>query len=149
MKKYSAVAALGVALVHPAAATTFPSLTTIYVMSGARDDGSGIATSIACTNVSGLTAGMRFLVLHSDGSVSGVFTSNLLHGRTVVVSTHETTLFIEGGYIAGGVLQGAVNVESTQSAVFCSGAIVDADATPEFSFPLHVVRVNPHSGTVE
>jgi hypothetical protein len=127
---------------------TFPSLTTVYIMSGARDDGN-VATSIACTNVSGLTASMRFLVLHADGGVAGVFASNVLHGRTVVVSTHETTLFIEGGYAGGGLIQGAVNVESTQSGVFCSAAIVDADAAPEFSFPLHVVRVNPHPGTVE
>jgi hypothetical protein len=33
--------------------------------------------------------------------------------------------------------------------VFCSAAIIDADAAPEFAFPLHAVRVNPHPGTVE
>jgi hypothetical protein len=41
-------------------------------------------------------------------------------------------------------------VEATNSAVFCTAAVIDAgSATPAFSMPIHLVRVNPHPGTVE
>ena len=149
---FASAAAWSVMLAGPAPAITFPSLTTIYIFSGVRDDGgagnTGIASSISCTNVSGLTAGMRFLALQANGSVAAVSTLDLTHGQTTVISTHGTVLFADAA-LPTGAIQGSVNVESTQSGVFCSAAIVDADATPEFSFPLHAVRVNPHPGTVE
>ena len=65
MKKYLAGVALAVALVEPASAVTFPSLTTIYVGSGVFDDGNGAnvgtATSIHCSNVSGVDVQVRVL----------------------------------------------------------------------------------------
>ena len=88
-------------------------------------------------------------MLHSDGTTSGVFAVNLSHGHTVAVSTHDAPLFGESGTAGAGLIQGAANIESTQSAVFCSAAILDSVAPLEFSFPLHIVRVNPHPGTVE
>ena len=61
------------ALAQPASAITFPTLTTIYVGAGVKDDGgagdAGIATSFLCSNVSGRTADIRFLVLNHSGSV--------------------------------------------------------------------------------
>ena len=144
--------AVAAAIAQPASAITFPSLTTIYIVSGVRDDGgagnAGIATSISCTNVSGLTAGMRFLALLGNGSVAVVSTFDLGHGQTIVVSTHGTVLFADA-QLPTGMIQGSVNIESTQSGVFCGAAIVDADAAPDFTLPLPAVRVNPHPGTVE
>jgi hypothetical protein len=48
----------------------------------------------------------------------------------------------------GLVDQGVLNVESTQSAVFCSAMVVPA-ATPQTGVALHMVRVNGHPGTIE
>ena len=49
---------------QPAGAVTFPSLTTIYVGSGVRDDGGaanlGLATTFICSNVSGVTTTSAF-----------------------------------------------------------------------------------------
>ena len=71
MKKYLPAAALAVALAQPASATTFPTLTTIYVGSGVYDDGSandvGEATSVHCSNVSGVSVDVRVLILHKAG----------------------------------------------------------------------------------
>jgi len=39
MKTKLSIVALAAALTQPAAATTFPTLTTIYIGSGVRDDG--------------------------------------------------------------------------------------------------------------
>jgi hypothetical protein len=74
----------------------------------------------------------------------------LEHGVTVTFSTHATLIFFEAELATGIVNQGVVNVEATNSAVFCTAAVIDAAGNPPvFSMPLHLVRVNPHPGTVE
>ena len=55
---------------QPASAITFPSLTTIYVGSGVTDSSEvasvGIATAFSCSNVSGQSTTLRFLVLDEE-----------------------------------------------------------------------------------
>ena len=153
--KLAIVAVLGAAASIPAAtpapAITFPSLTTIYVVSGVYDDGgamdAGFATSGHCTNVSGQQAQVRFLFLGVGGGVEGTRTENIPHGATRTVSTHATEFF-EFVLGTGAVEQGAINIESTESAVFCSAMIVDAGSLGH-SVALHMVRVNAHPGTIE
>ena len=156
MKTTLAAITLAAALAQPAAAVTFPSLTTIYVGSGVTDNGgasdTGIATSIHCSNVSGVSTQVRVLILGSDGAVDGSVTRTLVHGATETFSTHQTSIFTDspGNLATGTVNQGVVNVEATNSAVFCTAAVIDAAGFPPvFSMPLHLVRVNPHPGTVE
>ena len=156
MKTYLAAAALVSAIAQPAAAVTFPSLTTIYVGSGVYDDGTGtavgIATSIHCSNVSGVSVQVRVLILGDTGAVEGSLTRTLAHGETETFSTHQTNLFADvlNDLATGLVAQGVVNVEARNSAVFCTAAVIDAAGFPPvFSMPLHLVRVNPHPGTVE
>jgi hypothetical protein len=43
---------------------------------------------------------------------------------------------------------GVVNIESDQSAVFCSAIILDASAGVPSGFPLHLNRVNANPGTL-
>ena len=151
MKKLFVAAALAVTLAQPATAITFPSLTTIYVGSGVYDDGAtenaGTATSLHCSNVSGQNASVRVLIISSVGSVLASLTDSVSHGRTVSYSTHLTT-FQEVPLATGAVTQGVVNIEATQSGVFCSAMIVPAGAVAT-GVALHLVRVNPHPGTVE
>ena len=149
-----AAVALAATLAQPAGAITFSSLTTIYVISGVKDDGgapnTGIATSVHCTNVSGVDAQIRLLALDRDGTVAGQVGLNILHGQTRTESTHVTTTFNDGQFGGGTVLdQGVIIVEATQSAIFCTAMIVDASAALPTGADLHVVRVNPHPGTVE
>jgi hypothetical protein len=135
----------------PASAATFPTLTTIYVGSGVYDNGggieAGIATSVHCSNVSGQNAQVRVLILDNGGGIAGSSTETLHHGATQTFSTHDT-LFIETIMSTGVVNQGVLNVESTQSGVFCSAMIVSG-AAPQDGVALHMVRVNGHAGTVE
>ena len=44
---------------------------------------------------------------------------------------------------------GVVNVEATNSAVFCTAKVVDPDVEGANGHTLPLVRVNPHPGTVE
>jgi hypothetical protein len=156
MRKSFVALAVAAALAQPASAITFPTLTTIYVGSGVVDSGSpheqGIATSINCSNVSGVEVQVRVLVLNLDGTAAGSLTVHLAHGATATFSTHETFVYFEdiGNLNTGAVLRGVVNVEARNSAVFCSAAVVDAAGLPpSFAIPIHLVRVNPHPGTVE
>ena len=135
----------------PSPSTTFPSLRTIYIASGVYDDAgadnAGIATSVHCSNVSGQSAQVRVLALDNFGNVLGANTQTALHGGTLTFSTHATS-FVEFPLSTGVVNQGVLNVESTQSAVFCSAMIVDA-AFVHNAVALHMVRVNGHPGVIE
>lgn len=149
-----ALTASSAVVTEPAPAITFANLTTIYVGSGVVDNGAGIDTGVAttftCSNVSGFGASVRFLVLYPGGQVAAQATANLPHGGQVIASTHDTALFQENLALATGLVQGTVNIEATQSAVFCTAAILDATGpTPTFALPLHLVRVNSHPGTAE
>jgi hypothetical protein len=154
MKKLVVVTALVATLGQPADAITFPSLTTIYVGTGLRDDGGGqfdgIATVIHCSNVSGVTASVRFLMLTSAGSVGFSHTTSLNHGATFIAGTHNTVAYVENQSLGGAASNnGVVNIESTQSGVFCMANTIDAASTSPTGVPLRLVRVNPHPGTVE
>jgi len=154
MKRYLAAAALAATLAQPASAITFPSLTTIYVGAGVFDNGTGAdtgqATSIHCSNVSGGSVQVRVLVLSSTGDVEGSMTVTVAHGQTTTISTHQTFLFSDNTLSTGLVSQGVVNIEATNSGVFCTAVVLDAaNAPPIFMSPLNLVRVNAHPGTVE
>jgi hypothetical protein len=151
MKTTLTAFALAATLAPPAAAVTFPSLTTIYVGSGVRDDQgtNTIATAFFCTNVSGVTASVRFLILSVDGAVAQFGTVPVAHGATHTIVTNPIAGFLSNSnFAAGPIGQGAVNIESTQSAVFCNALIMHRVNVGE-GVPLHLVRVNPHPSTVE
>jgi hypothetical protein len=153
MKTYLAAVALSATLAQPAGAVTFPSLTTIYVGAGVTDSGdpedAGIATSFHCANVSGKTTTLRFLVLSNNG-VEGSAQDVVAHGDTTTASTHATKAYLDNLSLnTGGVFQGVINIESTESGVFCNAVSIDASAAVPTGVTLPLVRVNPHPGTVE
>ena len=156
MKHLTAAIALAAALAQPASAITFPSLTTIYIITGAKDSGTGntigTATAMQCTNVSGVTTSIRFVALSTTGAVlNAVIVNDVVHGRTVEVSTHGTAAYASEELLIPGTPldSGAVNIEALQSAVFCTAAIIDAAAARPDGITPHIIRVNPHPGTVE
>jgi hypothetical protein len=147
----SLLSAATLAVPSTAAAVTFPSLTTIYLGTGIRDNAAdgdaGIATVFNCTNVSGVSVDVRFLILAFNGAIVASHLQRISHGDTDTVSTDNTAVFSDGSVLnTGSVNQGAVNIESTESAVFCTATMVD-DARGLTEIPL--VRVNPHPGTME
>jgi len=135
----------------PAQATTF-SLRTIYVASGVTDDGAiinnGIATSVHCTNLSGKTATVRVAVYDPTGTLVGSNAASVANLGTRTISTHSVVYFSELDSGTGAINQGVLNVSSTESGVFCTAMIVGA-AAPISGVDLHMVRFNPHPGTVE
>jgi hypothetical protein len=150
----AAIAAASLGLALPAGAITFPGLTTIYVGSGAFDDGSaaetGTATFITCSNVSGLTASVRILILGSGGGIEGQRTfNNVAHSESLFAATHGVAFFPDLSLSTGVFFGGVINIESTQSGVFCTAMIMAAAGPVENAVPLRLVRVNAHPGTEE
>ena len=152
MKMRFAAIVLAATLAQPAAAVNFPSLTTIYVGAGVESFSTDTATILHCSNVSGVSVNLRFLFLTNDGNtIAGSHTAiNVSHGQTYRVATQPTTfsedfVFVPALSISGGV----VNIESTNSAVFCTAKVINPVVFGPSGFALPMVRVNPHPGTVE
>jgi hypothetical protein len=151
MKMTLTAITLAAALAQPAAAVTFPTLTTIYVGSGAAGETNLTATTVDCTNVSGVTVNVRFLFLGAGGAVAGARTATVVHGQTYTVSTQDTQVFVENFLFQPplSLTQGAINVEANNSGVFCTAKVVEPDVLTPNAYTLPLVRVNPHPGTVE
>jgi len=158
---FGAVAAAAIALASPAAmaagsgTAAFPASTTIYIVTGVRDDGgadeTGVASSVTCTNVSGVTVDIRVAAFEFNGTKKGDETITSVPNAGVrTFSTNFTNIYTENKSLETGILhQGVFNVEATNASVFCSATVEDAGSTSPYGFALHMVRVNPALGTEE
>ena len=118
----------------------------------------GTVTIFHCTNVSGITANVRFLLLRPAGGLYNALydddTLTVVHGETITVATDNTAGYRETALLRPqtGVERlesGIINIESTQSAVFCNAKVADAGREGSQGITLTLVRVNPHPGTEE
>jgi hypothetical protein len=71
-------------------------------------------------------------------------TLTLAHGETVTASTHGTLVHGDTTLATGGLFQGAINIESLQSGVFCNAVVINSLAASTVGVPLPLVRMNPH-----
>jgi hypothetical protein len=122
-----------------------------FSCASAAGNQTGVATTILCSNVSGVAVQVRVLIISPGGTITFTRTAGLSHAQTATFSTRATVLFVDEDFLlnTSSISQGVVNVEATNSAVFCTAVIVDAAASIPNGIPLHLVRVNPHPGTVE
>ena len=152
-----ALAATALAGVIPARATTFPALTAIYVASGASDidlGALGMTTLINCTNLSGLTASVRYQFRAKNGTPLAGGTLALANLTShMITSQGGAGLVGEIALPTGIFIGGNVEILSTQSAIYCSAMLVHAtglsNGNTTSGIALHMVRLNPHPGTVE
>jgi len=138
------------ALLSQPKATTDPMIP-IYRASGVRDNGgaagTGIATSIHCTNIGGDTETLKYIVRNFDSSVKSTLTLNIGSAQTRTASTHDTVMFAEDIILNTGVVnQGNVTVTATSTNIYCSIMLVDASAAVPVGVSLHAVRFNPMVG---
>ena len=137
----------------PAQATTFANPTIIYVGSGVFDSGdgpnTGTATSVHCSNFTGTTASVTVLFFSAPTVFRGKSGTTFANAKTVTVSTHGVLHFNDLVANTGAISKGFFIVQSTQSGVYCTAMIVDADGPPSSGIALHMVRYNPHPETVE
>ena len=150
-----AVGAIALAGATPARAITFPALTTIYIASGASDHSPGVAgraTFVTCTNMSGLTASVRYQFRGGSGTLLAGGTLLLSNLATHSITTEGSVFLTQISLPTGAFFGGTVQILSTQSAVYCSAMLINATTVLDGGaegIALHMVRFNPHPGTVE
>lgn len=131
------------------------SLRQIYRVAGVRDDGQaqnqGVATSFHCTNWSTTPERLAFRVYNHDGSLVRVLYYTVAAQQTFTASTHATSVFSEDALLSQGIYidQGSVAIVTTSNNLHCSAMIVSAEHADPVGVPLHLVRVNSQTGTVE
>jgi hypothetical protein len=138
----------------PAYAGVNDPLQAVYLFPGARDNGggagTGVATSVHCTNFSGATEKLLYVVLNFDSSTKANLNLNIGQSQTRTASTHDTVLYAEDLILNTGVVnQGVVGVSSTNINIVCTAQVLDAAAATPNGFELHGIRMNPLPGTSE
>lgn len=144
------------AAAQPAPQAITDPLTTVYRVSGVRDDGSatdntGVATVFSCSTNSAAQERIRVFVRGSGGTIVGDLTATASARGTLTFATHATAAFIEnaGSLTTGTVAQGAATIQSTTTNITCSAMIVNAASSVPDGVALHMQRFNPLAGTQE
>jgi len=148
------IAATTGAVTVPAYAGVNDPLQPVYVFPGARDNGggagTGVATSVHCTNFSGATEKLLYVVLNFDSSTKANLNLNIGQAQTRTASTHDTVLYAEDLILNTGVVnQGVVGVSATNLNIVCTAQVLDASAATPNGINLHGIRFNPITGTAE
>ena len=126
----------------------------LYFYSGVHDSGgaanTGRATSIHCSNFSGVPVAVQFLVYAPNSNVLANQTAIIGHTGTVTAATKFTGIYIEDLNLNTGALSaGLAAVVGSNPYVVCTAQVLDAGAVVPVGFALHGVRFNPIAGTQE
>ena len=147
------IAAATLAFVQPAQAGINDPEVIIYRGSGVLDTGggdhTGAGTVIYCTNFSGVTESIRFVIRDNDSTIVANVPLPIPHLFTGTVMT-------KGGFIYSGISlgtgiikQGTVAIAATSINVTCTAMQFDASAPSLQTAVLHMTRFNPIAGTQE
>src|SRR5262245_49788953 len=128
--------------------------TVIYRVSGVRDngdpDGTGVATSFHCTNLSTVDETLRIVVRDDDSTIVANDAFTLTPFRTWTASTHFTNVYAEDASLAtGNVNQGMGSIAATTLNMVCSVVTVNAASANISGVSLHLVRLSPIPGSQE
>jgi len=156
----SLLAAVVVALAlpaHPAEAAPGDPLQSVYIFTGARDDGSpannGVATVVTCTIFSSTTEKIRWIALSFGGGKAGdVSYTTMGPSDTRTMVTHPTEIYPADVTMSnpGPTLnQGAIYVFATTTNIVCTASVVAANSTNPLGIDLHGIRSAPAPGTTE
>jgi hypothetical protein len=150
---HSMIAALGLALVLPAAAdaaTTDPEVI-IYRFPGVADDvAAGFSTVFYCTNFSGATESIRFATRQSNGALLTNFFAFVNHLESLTAATHFTgTLGSQFNLGTGAVRGGTTAIAATSTNIVCTAMTIDAANPKPDGIALRGIRFSPVPGSQE
>jgi hypothetical protein len=148
------IAAAALACAEPVQAGVNDPEVIIYRFAGVRDNadaaGTGVATSVHCTNFSGATETIRYVVRGFDATIRANVTFNIAHLATNTASTHGTILYSDAVLLnTGSVNQGSVAIAATSLNIICTAVTVDASTVAPVGFALRGIRFNPVPGSQE
>jgi hypothetical protein len=142
-------------LAQLSAPRAFPALTLIYSVPGIRDSGAiaatGAATIILCTNWTGASQQIRFVLRDYQGNIRANVTSPMNALYTFTAGTHNTNAFVEDQVLAPGtpINPGSLRIFATTPQVSCTAMVIDAAPAVPDGIDLHVVRHNVWPNTQE
>ena len=130
--------------------------TLLYLYSGVYDSGdaanTGSATSIHCSNFSGVDVNVQVVVYDTIAALKGNGALAIPNNESRTASTHLTNAYTEDqsfGFGTGTIRAGFALVVASSPYVVCSAQVVDAAAQNPIGFSLHGIRYNPIPGTQE
>jgi hypothetical protein len=123
----------------------------IYRFPGVLDNGgaavTGVATVFHCTNFSGVTETLRFVVRNFNTTIVANLTQSIAHLATATAATHDTAPYAEDLLLAtGGVAQGTATIAATSVNVICTAMTIDAANSKPDGVALRGIRFSPGSG---
>jgi hypothetical protein len=147
-------AALAIGMAAPASAAVGDPEVIIYRASGVRDTGggafTGLATAFHCTNFSGVSESIRFVVRNTTGALLANQAVTVPHLNTVTVATKEIgSYLITNNLNTNPIEQGTAAIAATSINVTCTVWVVQANITTPEGIALHMTRFNPAPGTQE
>ena len=148
--------ALAFALLLPAqtqAASSDPEVV-LYRFPGVLDNGgaaiTGVATVFHCTNFSGVTENIRFVVRNFNTTIVANEVVSIAHLATITAATHDTAPYGEDRLLnTGPVAQGTAAIAATSVNVICTAMTIDAANSKVDGVSLRGVRFNPVPGSQE
>jgi len=142
-----AVAALAFAM--PAQAAVGDPEIIIYRVAGMVDDAAGgTASSIHCTNFSGVTETLRVVLRSQNSTIVFNNTFPVNHLNTIILSTHDVTIYSDTN-LATNSFQGTAAIAATSINMTCTAMQVQSNITIPTGIALHMTRFNPIAGTQE
>jgi len=127
----------------------------LYLFSGLTDNqdfatGASIASVIHCSNFSGQTAAVQFVVDYTLGLQAANKTILISNLETITAATKDTLMYLEDLYLNTGALtQGFALVVASSPYIVCTAQVVDAKALVPVGIALHGLRFNPIPGSQE
>jgi hypothetical protein len=126
----------------------------IYRFPGAFDNGGnlnqGVATVVHCTNFSGASETIRYVVRNYNSDVMANVARPIAHLSTLTAGTHGTNLYdVDVSLATGHVNQGTIAIAATSISIICTAMTLDAASTSPIGMALRGIRFNPIPGSQE
>ncbi len=125
----------------------------LYRYPGVLDNGgaanAGVATTFHCTNFSGVSETIRFVIRDFSAGVVANFSFTITHLTTRTLSTHLINLYLGANLNTGAIAQGTAAIAATSTSIVCTAMVVDAASFSPQGIALHGIRFNPIPGSQE
>jgi hypothetical protein len=114
-------------------------------------DNTGTATVIHCTNFSGVTERIRFVLRNFNSTLVGNVTNDVGHLSTLTKATHGTVNTEDLPHTAPGVgiNQGTLAIAATSRNIVCTALVTDATTATPHGVALRGIRFNPATDSQE
>jgi hypothetical protein len=145
------IAAAALASVQPAQAATTDPEVIIYRFPGVLGKAATVGTVFHCTNFSGVTETLRFVLREFNTTIISNMTFDIQHLGTATVSTHDVNAYTEDLVVAAAsnLHHGTMAIAATSINIICTAMTIDASSAAPVGVALRGIRFSPVPGSQE